>query len=337
MAAKQTPVVSGKSVSTYQGEVSRMVPLQHIPLKKIRVDDGFNARETTGLDKDSMFEFAENIMKNGMINPVTVKPTDDGFMLIAGFRRTKAARMLGWETIPATILPADTTEQEARIKNVAENVVRDDLSLYEKCKAYNALLVAGVAQKEIISRLGSTKSQSTIDNCIRIFKGLDPAIKKDWADPKSAVGRKLSFAWLVDLVRYPVRATKPGEVSQMQRLATLQGEGDPAAIAKLLGSGEEGKPGAKKAKAGKFVRVRRDWLTKAMNAAEKPDLLTEETLAGMSALCSFILGKNGGKLLLGSLVIYDPTPKADGKAKRKGGRKSEAQKAAEKAKAEKAE
>lgn len=319
-------------------EMSNARPVQQIRLKDIFIDDGFNARESTGLDKDSMVEFAENLRLSGLINPITVQPitgelakkTNCAFRVTAGFRRIKAAKMLGWETIAASIMPAETTEQEARITNVVENIIRDDLSTYEKAKAYCGLLEVGVKQTEIIARLGIGRSQSSVDNLIRIYKNLDSKLKDYWKDPKSAVGRKLSFAWLVDIVKYPVRAEKPGEISQEQRLQQLLGEGNPAELEKLLksGSGEGGKGDkSNKKKVGEFVRVKRAFLTKAVRAAE--DKLPAEAMEGVKSFVDFILGRGGFKLTFRDEIVWAPAngkdeSKPEKKGSKKGGKEAKA-------------
>lgn len=307
-------------------EMSEARPVQQIPIKSIFIDDGFNARETTGLDKDSMAEFAENLRVNKLINPVTVRPitgdlakkTGCAFALVAGFRRTKAAKALTWETIAATILPMETSDTEARITNVAENLIRDDLSLYEKSRSYVNLLEAGVKQTEIISRLGIGRSQSSVDNCIRIFKQLDPALKNHWKDPKSALGRKLSFSVLVDICKYPVRAEKADDMTQEKRLNVILGETDPAKLEALLrsGSGTGGKGDkSKKKKVGEFVRVRRLHLTKAFRAAEEK--LPAEAMEGVKSFVDFILGRGGFKLTFRDDIIWSPENGKDESAPKK--------------------
>jgi ParB/RepB/Spo0J family partition protein len=270
-----------------------------IPLKLIKMDDARNSRQTTGLDKDSMIEFAESIRVNGLLSPVTVRSTKDGFDLIAGYRRTKAAKMLGWDSIPAIVKPEETSDQEARILNYVENVHRGDLSTYEKAHSMVEMLATGIKQTDLIPRLQLTQAQSTVDNLIRIYKNLDPAIREDWANPRSKVRPYLSMANLLQIVNKPIRAEKPGEVSQEQELRRLMGETNPAAMearAAAIASGKAGAAGGASAKGeSPIARVKKADISAAMTALEEAEV-PEAFVLGVTAAFDMVLGRHGGAL-----------------------------------------
>lgn len=77
-----------------------------------------------------MHRLRDQIAANGLINPITVRPRDDGYTLIAGRNRLHACRLLGWGTIPATI--TNVTDHQAATIRLAENVTRSNLSPIEE-------------------------------------------------------------------------------------------------------------------------------------------------------------------------------------------------------------
>lgn len=115
-----------------------------IPIFSIWVDDGFNCRST--FTDESIRELAESIEQDGLLFPVDVQPIEEvedapaGFQwrLLCGFRRMSAARMLGWDTIPARVR-TDLTERQATLMNLTENLERKDLNIYEEAVAIDRL------------------------------------------------------------------------------------------------------------------------------------------------------------------------------------------------------
>jgi ParB/RepB/Spo0J family partition protein len=105
---------------------------QHIPVERIEIGPG-QAR-TTKLEVD-IEDLAESIKRFGLIHPITVCPRGDKFETVVGQRRLLAVRRLGWETIPAMVLPSALDLVEAKALSFSENFLRRDLSTAEKRNA----------------------------------------------------------------------------------------------------------------------------------------------------------------------------------------------------------
>jgi ParB family transcriptional regulator, chromosome partitioning protein len=97
----------------------------------------------------------------GLIQPITVRPTRDGvgYEIVAGERRVWAYRHLGWDEIPA-IVRADLTDQQVAVMSLQENIGREDLSAVEISEGLQRLRAEfGLRQHELASRLGLSPAQ----------------------------------------------------------------------------------------------------------------------------------------------------------------------------------
>ena len=121
-----------------------------IPLSDIR-SNPYQPRKT--FDEETLKEMAESIRELGIVQPIIVKRSIKGYELIAGERRTKAARIAGLETIPAII--KDFTDQEMMEIALVENIQREDLNPIDEATAYeNIIRVSGMTQEEFAKKLG---------------------------------------------------------------------------------------------------------------------------------------------------------------------------------------
>jgi len=112
-------------------------------------------------------ELAESIKTNGIIQPIIVRPIDDGFELIAGERRFRATKLAGLPTIPAMVRHA--TDKEMFELSLVENIHRTDLNPIEKAKAYQNYLEAfSLTQAEAGKHLG--QDRSVIANYLRLLE-----------------------------------------------------------------------------------------------------------------------------------------------------------------------
>ena len=103
-------------------------------------------------------ELAKSMDSNGLLQPITVRPDEDDFILIAGERRWRAACLLGWETIPA-ILRSDVTLGEAARLQLLENIVRRDLNPVEEARALQRMQDEDYTLKELSDATGIAPSQ----------------------------------------------------------------------------------------------------------------------------------------------------------------------------------
>lgn len=125
-------------------------------------------------DTVSMDELSSSIEEFGIIQPITVRKIFDGYEIIAGERRFRAAEELGFDTIPAIVINAD--EEKSALISLLENLQREDLSFFEIAEGYKKLIhEKGMTQEELAKRIG--KSQSTIANKLRLLR-LPPRIRR---------------------------------------------------------------------------------------------------------------------------------------------------------------
>jgi len=126
----------------------------------------------------------ESIRKNGILQPVIVRPLEDGYEIIAGERRWRAAREAGCTEIP--ILIRDAEDVELAELSLIENIQRSALNALEEAEAYRTLMeFFGLSQEEISSWVG--KDRSTVANTLRLLK-LDEQIKKELLEKRISAG-----------------------------------------------------------------------------------------------------------------------------------------------------
>jgi len=124
--------------------------IEEIEVAKIR-DPELQLREE--VDVQGLEELASSMKELGLINPITVKRVGDEYVLVAGYRRLQAAKMLGWEKIPAQVIEADS--RESALLSVVENIHRRDLNPMELARAISFMLnEMGMSRMEIAKVFG---------------------------------------------------------------------------------------------------------------------------------------------------------------------------------------
>jgi len=118
-------------------------------------------------DDDAIRELAASIKATGVLQPVLVRGLGrDGYQLVAGERRLRAASLAGLETIPAVVREVD--DREMLELALVENVQREDLNPIEEAKAYNTLATKlGMTHDQISERVG--KQRVSITNALRLL------------------------------------------------------------------------------------------------------------------------------------------------------------------------
>lgn len=139
-------------------------PVIEIEISKIRPN---TEQPRKIFDPTALNELAESIKLHGVLQPPVVKKENDGYTIIAGERRFRAAQIAGLKTIPVIVKNLDPkTIMEIAI---IENVQREDLNPMEIAVAYNKLLKEfGLTQNELAERVG--KNRVTITNTLRLLK-----------------------------------------------------------------------------------------------------------------------------------------------------------------------
>lgn len=120
-------------------------------------------------------ELAESIRARGVLSPVILRRWGDGYELVAGERRWRAAKAAGLKTIPALI--QEVSSDEVLEIALIENLQREDLNPLEEAEAYQRLMQEhGLTQEEISRRVG--KDRASIANTLRLLN-LPPQLKED--------------------------------------------------------------------------------------------------------------------------------------------------------------
>jgi ParB family chromosome partitioning protein len=118
-------------------------------------------------DPETLRELAESIAAQGVIQPVVVRPVENGrYELIAGERRWRASQQAGLDEIPVVI--KEVTEEAAMAMGLIENIQREDLNPLEEASALNRLLNEfGLTHQEVAKAVG--KSRTTVTNLLRLL------------------------------------------------------------------------------------------------------------------------------------------------------------------------
>ena len=134
--------------------------------------------------ESELAELAQSIKEKGVIQPILVTKTKDGFQLIAGERRWRAAQKAGLDKIPALI--RDVSPAEALQIALIENIQRQDLNPIEEAAAYQELLQEfNFTQEALSARIG--KNRTTIANFLRLLK-LPDDVQRDIIDGRLSAG-----------------------------------------------------------------------------------------------------------------------------------------------------
>ncbi len=125
------------------------------------------------VDEATLAELAASIAEHGVLQPILVTETIDGYRLVAGERRVRASRLAGLERIPAVVRElADHDQLELAL---VENIQREDLDPLEEARAYRQLIEEfAFTQEKLAKRMG--KARSTIANSLRLLD-LDPEVQ----------------------------------------------------------------------------------------------------------------------------------------------------------------
>ncbi|MDX1566545.1 MAG: ParB/RepB/Spo0J family partition protein [Longimicrobiales bacterium] len=184
-------------------------------------------------------EFAESELKdlttsiraNGLLQPLVVRPAGGSpdrprYQLVAGERRLRAVRELGWERVPAVV--RDVDDETLLVLALVENIQREALSPLEEAEGYQVLADEfGLTQEQIASTVG--KDRSTVANMLRLLK-LPPSIRKLLDQGALAMGHARALLGADDPLKASELARKAAsrgwsvrEVERQVRKANKQG------------------------------------------------------------------------------------------------------------------
>ena len=141
-----------------------------IPLARIRENPRQPRQQ---MDDAALATLTASIREHGVIQPILVTETIDGYQLVAGERRVRAARMAGLERIPAVV--RQLAEQQQLELALVENLQREDLDPIEAARAYRRLIDEfAFSQEAIAERVG--RARSTVANTLRLLE-LHPVVQ----------------------------------------------------------------------------------------------------------------------------------------------------------------
>ena len=148
-----------------RAEVQETGPrLAEVAIEKIRP----NPRQPRDHFDDAAIDaIASSLAEHGVLQPVVLRQMNDGYELIAGERRWRAAQRAGLEKLPAVI--RDATPRESLELAIIENVQREDLNAIEEASAYQLLIdEMQLTQEQVAERMG--RDRSTVANYLRLLK-----------------------------------------------------------------------------------------------------------------------------------------------------------------------
>ncbi|MBL7081068.1 MAG: ParB/RepB/Spo0J family partition protein, partial [Candidatus Omnitrophica bacterium] len=164
--------------------ISALIPPQEVEVEEVKErilylktkeirPSPYQPREA--IDPQELGELAQSIKEKGVIQPILVRKKEDGFELIAGERRWKAACFLNLEEIPALV--KEVKDEECLELALIENIQRQDLNPIEQAKAFQYLINKfGLTHEGVAQILG--KARVSITNILRLLK-LSPEIQNE--------------------------------------------------------------------------------------------------------------------------------------------------------------
>ena len=136
-----------------------------LPLREIEPDP---AQPRKQFDDDALNQLADSITENGLLQPIAVRPKKlgTGYIIIAGERRWRAARLAGLDDVPVII--KDVSDEQAAALALIENLQREDLNPIEVAEGCHQLIEKyGLTQETAAKKLG--KSRSSVTNSLRLL------------------------------------------------------------------------------------------------------------------------------------------------------------------------
>ncbi|MDR2617545.1 MAG: ParB/RepB/Spo0J family partition protein, partial [Treponema sp.] len=136
-----------------------------IPLEKLKANP---EQPRKNFDHGELAELADSIREHGVIQPIIVEEREDGtYTIVAGERRTRAAKIAGLTEIPALV--RKYSDEKRMAVSLIENIQRSGLNPMEEALAYKRLMeLTGLSQDEAAARVG--KNRSTVANALRLLK-----------------------------------------------------------------------------------------------------------------------------------------------------------------------
>lgn len=216
----------GRGLDALLGDYTQPTPegVQQVDIRRIDTNAGQPRKD---FDQEKLQELADSIRQHGVVQPILLRQNGERYVIVAGERRFRAARLAGLEKVPAIVKDLD----EAQVMEVAliENLQREDLNPIEEAAAIRFLMQQhDLTQEEVSKRL--SKSRSAIANSLRLLTLPEP-VQAYLRNGKLQAGHARALAGLQDPEAQAVLADKiVGEglsVRAAESLAREQGQKPP--------------------------------------------------------------------------------------------------------------
>ncbi len=147
-------------------------------------------------DDASLAQLADSLRSSGLIQPIVVRRMEEGYQLIAGERRLRAAKLAALNQIPVLVRDVDSMSQAQMA--LVENIQREDLNPIDRASAYRTLMgQLGLTQAELGSRLG--EDRSSIANFLRLLDLAEP-VRQLLRTNKLSLGHAKLLAGIADVL-----------------------------------------------------------------------------------------------------------------------------------------
>ncbi|MBQ8151181.1 MAG: ParB/RepB/Spo0J family partition protein [Firmicutes bacterium] len=214
-----TTVSEKSSVRDYSTDKDKQEPRESVAYIDINDIKPNKDQPRKTFDEDRLNELAESISEHGLIQPIVVRETGNGFEIVAGERRWRAARKAGLKEIPA--LKRELTDEENMLLAIIENMQREDLDPIEEAEGISQMIDRyGLNQEQVSKSLG--KSRPYITNQLRLLK-LPEELQQMVSDGRLSSGHVRALITITDRdkqIKIAERAVSQGlSVRQVEALA----------------------------------------------------------------------------------------------------------------------
>jgi ParB family transcriptional regulator, chromosome partitioning protein len=184
--------IETQTVSAPPAGKNKEQDIVQLPIDKLVPNPG---QPRKNFDETELQELADSIKTYGIIQPIIAANAGDGtYIIIAGERRTRAAKLAGLSAVPVII--RDYTDQKKLEISLIENIQRSDLNPIEEAAAFKNLMdFSNLSQDELAARMG--KNRSTVANALRLLK-LPIEIQKSIEEGKISSGHARALLSVTD-------------------------------------------------------------------------------------------------------------------------------------------
>src|SRR4030095_14682911 len=187
-------------------------------------------------DNNALLDLSDSLRHSGLLQPLVVRRVGEGYQLIVGERRWRAAKLAGIERVPVILREASDSESLERA--LVENLLREDLNPMEEAEAYQRLVAEyGWSKENLARRVGGDRS--SVANCLRLLK-LPTLIQADLREGRLTMGHArallalatsgdqlrlreeiLAHSWTVRATEQSIQQKRPRPMRRLRRSAHL--------------------------------------------------------------------------------------------------------------------